>query len=172
MRNISIRPLLWSHLATFVVFCATAMIGYSMILVILRALSNADLAQIHQTLRSATSFQDNFAASLLALSAVTAGWVAATISKARPLIHGALSAAAFFLLFLYWTFHDVFESPQNVVFRLESHSKIAQLAVPLFGILGACLATLSRRASPVEGAGSRANASPSSGRRSRRHHAG
>lgn len=144
MNIVSVRSLLLAHATMFAAFCAIATIGYSLILLVLRISSGNDIAEIHQHLRSVTSFQDTFAAAVMALSAIVAGWVAAKTAKTRPLLHGAFSAIGFFLLFSYWTFHDVFDIPQNVGYRLESLSKIAQLLVPLFGIAGAYIATLPR----------------------------
>jgi len=143
VNGISIRTLLLLHLAAFVVLCASGIVGYGMLLAILRAFSYDDLTQIHQHLQPNTAFQDAFAASVITLSATAAGWIAAKTSKTKPLLHGTLSAAGFFLLFLYATVLDVLNVPQNIT-HLKPLSRLSELAIPLFGLAGAYVATRTR----------------------------
>ena len=142
MHGISTRSLLISHAAAPILFLLLAAIGYFVVEVTLKVLLGISLAEAHHVLQSNIPFKDAFAASVVALSAAGAGWIAAKTSNIRPLVHGAFSAAAFFLLFFYSTVHDIFQVPDNVAFRLQSLYKLSQLAVPLFGVIGASIVAL------------------------------
>jgi hypothetical protein len=145
MRELSVRSLLISHLAMLIVFCLFVLIGYSASLTVLHVFSGAELSDLHQRLKSDELFRDIEAASALSLSAVAAGWLAARTSNTRPLIHGAVSCGAFFLLFLYGTVHDLFNFPGIDLFRHRPLLRVSELALPLFGIIGASILLLRRR---------------------------
>ena len=145
MRRISVRSLLISHLAMLILFCLFALIEYSVMLAALHALSGAELSDLHQRLKSDELFQDIESASALSLSVVAAGWLAARTSNTRPLVHGALSCAAFFLLFLCDTVYGLFHIPGIDLFRHRPLMNVSELALPLFGMLGASILLLGRR---------------------------
>jgi hypothetical protein len=145
MRELSVRSLLISHLAMFIVFCLFVITGYGASLTVLHVFSGADLSDLHQRLKSDELFQDIGSASALSLSAVTAGWLAARTSNTRPFIHGVLSCAAFFLLFFCGTVYDLFHLPGIDLFRHRPLQRVSELALPLFGIIGASILLLSRR---------------------------
>jgi hypothetical protein len=111
MRELSVRSLLISHLAMFIVFCSLVLIGYSASLTVLHVFSGSELSDLHQRLKSDKLFEDIESATALSLSAVVAGWLAARASNARPLVHGALSCAAFFVFFLCDTMYRLFHFP-------------------------------------------------------------
>jgi hypothetical protein len=145
LRELSLRSLLISHLAMFAAFCLFLMVGHGAILTMLHVISGSDLSDLHQRLKSDELFQDIESASTLSLSAVVAGWLAARTSNTRPLIHGALSCAAFFLLFLCGTAYDLFHLPGIDLFRHRPLMNVSELALPLFGVLGASILLLYRR---------------------------
>jgi hypothetical protein len=145
MRELSVRSLLISHLAMFVLFCLFLMIGHGASLTVLHVFTGAELSDLHQRLKSDELFQDIESASALSLSAVAAGWLAARTSSTRPLIHGALSCAAFFLLFLCDTVYGLFHFPGIDVLRHRPLMNVSELALPLFGTLGASILLLARR---------------------------
>jgi hypothetical protein len=145
MRALSVRSVLISHLAMFILFCLFVVIGYGASLTALHIYSGAELSDLHQRVKSDELFQDILSASTLSLSAVVAGWLAARSSNTRPLIHGALSSVAFFLLFLCDTAYDLFHLPGIDLFRHRPFMNVSELALPLFGILGASISLLSRR---------------------------
>jgi hypothetical protein len=145
MRELSVRSLLISHLAMFIVLCLLITIGYSVSLAVLHLFTGTELSDLHQRLKSDELFQDIESASAFGLSAVAAGWLAARTPRTRPLIHGAFSSAAFFLLFLCGTGHDLFEIPGIDLFRHRPLLRVAELALPLFGIIGALILLLSRK---------------------------
>jgi hypothetical protein len=145
MRELSVRSLLISHLAMFIVSCLFVIIGYGVTLTVLHVFSGSELSDLHQRLKSDELFQDIESASALSLSAVAAGWLAARTSNTRPFIHGALSCAAFFLLFLCGTVYDLFHVPGIDLFRHRPLQRMSELALPLFGIIGASIFLLGRR---------------------------
>jgi hypothetical protein len=145
MRELSVRSLLISHLAMFTVFCLFVIIGHGVSLTVLHVFSGAELSDLHQRLKSDELFQDIESASALSLSAVAAGWLAARMSNARPFTHGGLSCAAFFLLFLCGTVHDLFHFAGIDLFRHRPLLRVSELALPLFGMIGASILLLSRR---------------------------
>jgi hypothetical protein len=145
MRELSVRSLLISHLAMFIVLCLFVIIGYGASLTVLHVFSGSELSDLHQRLKSDELFQDIQSASALSLSAVAAGWLAARTSNTRPFIHGALSCAAFFLLFLCGTVYDLFHLPGIDLFRHRPLLRVSELALPLFGMIGASILLLSRR---------------------------
>jgi fucose permease len=144
MREISVRSLLISYLAMFTLFCLFVMIGYCVSLMALHAISGSELSELHQGLKSNKLFQDIQFAWALSLSAVAAGWLAARTSNARPIIHGALSCAAFFLLFLCATVYDTFQLSEVDLLQSRPLLKVPQLALPLFGVIGASILLLNR----------------------------
>jgi hypothetical protein len=150
MSGISARSLLLAHLASFALFCLIGSVGYSVILISLRIFSHEDLAHIHQNLQSSSSFHDAFGASMMGLAAIGGGWVAAAISKTKPLVHGALSGVAFFILFLLDFVSDLiqFQSPEHLVARMHSPLTISEVLFPLFGLFGANLKVLMTDKSP------------------------
>ncbi len=117
MRDLSGRSLLISHLAMFIVLCLLIIIGHGAILTVLHVFTGAELSDLHQGLKSDELFQDIESASALSLSAVATGWFAARTSSTKPLIHGALSSAAFSLLFLCGAGYDLFQTPGIDLFR-------------------------------------------------------
>jgi len=145
MRELTIRSLLISHLAMLIVFCLFVIVGYGASLTVLHVVSGAELSELHQRLKSNELFQDIESASALSLSAVAAGWLAARTSNTKPLVHGALSCVAFFLLFLCDTVYGLFHLPGIDVFRHRPLMNVSELALPLFGIIGASILLLSRR---------------------------
>jgi hypothetical protein len=144
MRELSVRSILISHLAMFVLFCLLIMIGYSAILTVLHVLSGAELSDLHQRLKSDKLFRDIEFTSGLSLSAAAAGWLAAKTSTTKPLVHGALSSAAFFLLFLCVTVYGIFQSHEFDLFWSRPLLTVSQLALPLFGTIGASILLLGR----------------------------
>jgi hypothetical protein len=145
MRELSFRSLLISHLAMFATFCLFLMVGHGAILTVLHVISGSDLSDLHERLKSDELFKDIESASALSLSAVVAGWFASKTSNTRPLVHGALSSAAFFLLFLCGTAYDLSRFPGIDLFRRQPLMSASELALPLFGVLGASLQLLRRR---------------------------
>jgi hypothetical protein len=145
MRELSGRSLLISHLAMFIVLCLLIIIGHGAILTVLHVFTGAELSDLHQGLKSDELFQDIESASALSLSAAAAGWFAARTSSTKPLIHGALSSAAFFLLFLCGAGYDLFQTPGIDLFRHRPLLRVSELALPLFGIIGASILLLSQR---------------------------
>jgi hypothetical protein len=145
MRELSVRSLLISHLAMFIVLCLLVIIGHGAILTALHLFTGEELSDLHQRLRSDELFQDIESASALSLSAVVAGWLAARTSDTRPFIHGAISCAAFFLFFLCGTVYDLLHLPGIDLFGHRPLLKVSELALPLFGIIGASILLLSRR---------------------------
>jgi hypothetical protein len=145
MRELSVRSLLISHLAMCVLFCLFVIIGHGASLTVLHVFTGAELSDLHQRLKSDELFRDIESASALSLSAVAAGWLAARTSNTRPLIHGALSCAAFFLLFLCGTVYGLFRFSGIDVLWHRPLMKVAELALPLFGMLGAAILRLRRR---------------------------
>jgi hypothetical protein len=145
MRELSVRSLLISHLAMLIVFCLFVIVGHGASLTVLHVVSGAELSDLHQRLKSNELFQDIESASALSLSAVAAGWLAARTSSTKPLVHGALSCAAFFLLFLCDTVYGLFHLPGINVFRHRPHMNGSELALPLFGMLGASILLFSRK---------------------------
>jgi hypothetical protein len=145
MRELSFRSLLISHLAMFIVFCLFLIIGHSASLTVLHVFAGSELSDLHQRLKLDELFQDIESASALSLSAVAAGWLAARTSATRPLIHGALSCAAFFLLFLCGAVYDIIHLPVIDLFRHRPILETSELALPLFGLVGASILLLSRR---------------------------
>jgi hypothetical protein len=145
MRELSVRSLLISHLAMFIVFCLLVVIGHGASLTVLHVLTGAELSDLHQRLKSDELFQDIESASALSLSAVAAGWLAARTSNTRPLVHGALSCAVFFLLFFCDTVYRLFHFPGIDLFRHRPLMNVSELALPLFGMLGASILLLGRR---------------------------
>jgi hypothetical protein len=143
MRELSARSLLISHLAMFILFCLVFMVGYGAILTVMHLVTGAELSDLHQRLRSDRLSGDIEFASFLSLSAVAAGWLAARISNARPLLHGALSSAAFFLLSLCWAVYDVFQLGEISVLWNRPLLN-TPIALPLFGIIGASIFLLGR----------------------------
>ena len=154
MRELSVRSLLISHLAMLILFCLFLMIGHGASLTVLHVFTGAELSDLDQRLKSDELFHDIESASALSLSAIAAGWLAARTSNARPLIHGALSCAAFFLLFLCDIVYGLFHFPGIDVLRHRPLMNVSELALPLFGMLGASILLLARRM-PGRGAGSR-----------------
>jgi hypothetical protein len=144
MRELSVRSLLISHLVIFILFCLIGMVGYGVILAVMHVVTGAELSDLHQRLKSDRSFRDIEFASLLSLSAVAAGWLAARISNVRPLVHGALSSGVFFLLFLSAVVYDSFHLRELDMLWRRPFSEAAQLALPLFGIIGASIFLLGR----------------------------
>jgi hypothetical protein len=145
MRELSFRSLLVSHLAMFAVFCLVLMVGHAAILIVLQFISGSDLSELHQRLKSDGLLKDIESATALSLSAVVAGWFASKTSKHRPLVHGALSSAALFLLFLCGTAYDLSRFTVIDLFRHQPLMSGSELALPLFGMLGASLQLLRRR---------------------------
>jgi hypothetical protein len=145
MRGISIRSLLISHLAMFILFCLFILIGYSVSLVAAQILSGGELSEVHQRLKADKLFEDVLAAMAMSLSAAAAGWLAARGSKSKPLIHGALSGTMFFLLFLYASLQDVFQLPENTELWVKPLLRLSELAIPLLGLIGASVFILMRR---------------------------
>jgi hypothetical protein len=144
MRELSVRSLLISHLAIFILFCLVGMVGYGVILAVMHVVTGAELSDLHQRLKSDQPFRDIEFASLLSLSAVGAGWIAARISNARPLVHGAFSSAVFFLLFLSAAVYDSLHLREFDMLWRRPFSETTQLALPLFGIIGASIFLLGR----------------------------
>lgn len=85
---------------------------------------------------------------MMGLAAIGGGWVAAAISKTKPLVHGALSGAAFFILFLLDFVSDLIQSPEHLVARMHSPLTISEVVFPLFGLVGANLMVLITDKSP------------------------
>jgi hypothetical protein len=129
----------------FILFCILVLFGHSLSLAVLHVFSGEELSDLHQRLKSDELFQDIESASALSLAAVAAGWLAARSSNTRPLLHGALSCAAFFLLFLCGTAYDLFHLPGIDLFRHQPLMNVSELALPLFGMLGASILLLGRR---------------------------
>jgi hypothetical protein len=150
MSGISARSLLLAHIASFALFCLIGSVGYSVILIFLRIFSDEDLAHLHRSLQSSSSFHNEFGALMIGLAAIGGGWVAAAISKTKPLLHGALSGVAFFVLFLLDFVNDLiqFRSPEHLLARMHSPLAIAELLLPLFGLFGASLNVLMTDKSP------------------------
>jgi hypothetical protein len=150
MRDLSVRSLLISHLAMFVVFCLLVMVGHGAILALLHFFTGTELSDLHQRLKSDELFQDIESASALSLSAVVAGWLAARSSSTRPLAHGALSCAAFFLLFLCDAVYGLFHFSGIDLFWHRPVINVSELALPLLGMLGASILLLGRRIPGLE----------------------
>jgi hypothetical protein len=151
MRELSVRSLLISHLAMCVLFCLFLMIGHGASLTVLHVFTGAELSDLHQRLKSHELFQDIEPALALSLSAVAAGWLAARTSNTRPLIHGALSSAAFFLLFFCDTVYGLFHFSGIDVLRHRPLMNLSELTLPPFGMLGASILLLGRRMPGREG---------------------
>jgi hypothetical protein len=145
MRELSVRSLLISHLAMLVLFCLIIMVGYGAILAVMHVVTGAELSDLHQRLKSDQSSSDILPASALILSAAVAGWLAARRCYARPLVHGALSSAAFFLLFLGSNVYDVLRLHEVDLFWNRPLLNLAELVLPLSGIIGASILLLGRR---------------------------
>lgn len=141
----SVRSLLISQLAMFILLCSFLVVGYSASLIVLHTFSGAELSELHQRLKSDKLFSDVLFASALGLSAAAAGWLAARTSNTRPLLHGALSSAAVFLLFLCVTMYDLFQFREIDLLWSRPLVNVPLLALPLFGVIGASILLLSRR---------------------------
>jgi hypothetical protein len=144
MYGISARTLLTSHVAVVLMFCVIAVVGYMGVLTIARIFAHEDLSVIHQNLRSSWPFEDIYRATATSLAAMGAGCLAAALSKAKPLLHGALSSVLFFLWFAFTDVHAIIWIWTNEYIEPHSHrlQRTADLAIPLFGLLGAYILTL------------------------------
>jgi hypothetical protein len=65
MRELSVRSLLTSHLAMFILFCILVLFGHSLSLAVLHVFSGEELSDLHQRLKSDELFQDIESASAL-----------------------------------------------------------------------------------------------------------
>jgi hypothetical protein len=147
MRELSLRSLLISHLAMLILFCLIIMVGYGAILAVMHVVTGTELSDLHQRLKSDQLSTDILSASAMSLSAVAAGWLAARTSNARPLVHGALSSAAFFVLLFGPILYDVFHLREIDLLWRRPLLKVAELALPLSGMIGASIFLLGRRVS-------------------------
>lgn len=144
MREISVRSLLISHLAMVILFCLFFVVGYGVILTVMHLVTGAELSDLHQRLKSDRSSGDIQFASFLSLAALAAGWLAARTSGARPLVHGALSSAVFFLLSLCLAVYEVFQ--HGATDLLWSRPLLnAPLALPVLGLIGGWIFLLGQR---------------------------
>jgi hypothetical protein len=148
MNGISARTLLTSHVAVVLMFCVVGIVGYMGVLTVARIVTHEDLAVIHQNLRSSWPFNDIFRAAITSLAAVGAGCLAAAMSTTKPLLHGALSSVLFFLWFAFADIHDIIWIWMHQYIEPQSHlfQRAAELATPLFGLIGAYIVTLAKQA--------------------------
>jgi hypothetical protein len=150
MHGISGRTLVIAHLAGVLVFCLLGVIGYGVVLAILRAFSGVELADLHRDLQSNKLVQEVFSASIMSLSAIAAGRIAAKISNTKPLTHGVLSVGVFSLFFLCGLVYDIFEFPKHITLFFKSPEHLSELTLPLFGAIGAATLMVGRRESSDE----------------------